>query len=931
MNKSYFISINNNWYKMEDTNVDFYIYVKEDKIKFKNSNAKTILTRNGYRLNKSLFTHMEIDEIKKELTVRPDTENEDIHDMYCIYRETPAELIVPRYYGRAKYGAAEKELLNSEKINIKFNGEMRDFQIDIVKKCMKHLRTHFGGILTVPCGRGKCLKRGTCVILYSGIIKKIEDVKPGEYLMGDDSTPRKVLNTGSGREEMFEITGGGTSYTVNLSHILSLKNMNNNNIIDIAVSEYIKLDKKDRDQLRGYRAVIHFSDKYTEKDPYEYGKNIIDDNTIGYEYKCNTYEKRIKLITGIVNTFGYEIECNKLKGELINDIMYICRSVGFGVCIQRDILIIDPASSLMYEININSVGDGDYYGVEIDGNRRFILGDFTVTHNTVMAIKMACEIGLKTLVIVHKTFLLDQWIERIKQFTDARIGIIKQNKINVSDCDIIVGMIQSISMKEYNPEIFDDIGCVIYDECFVYNTEIITNNSSMKIGDIYEMHKNNEILPYALSYNIITQKFEYKRITFSWEKQANNIINITFYDFDRVITCTDSHLFLTKYGYIEAHKLKLTDDVLMNYDNKLISTRIKSIERVNKMETVYDIEVEDNHNFIIKIADIDKINGVIVHNCHHTASRVFSNSLYKTGAKYTIGLSATPTRADKLEIVTNWYLGDMMYREDMRENKQVVAKMIYYKSDNILFKEKMGWMKGRGMAINTIKMLSNLCILKERTQHIIDIINELRKDPERKILILSERKTHIHEMKNIIDAKIKCDIDAGIIEENEIKTYLYIGDSKKKERKEAEMYGDILFATYQLAQEGLDIERLNTIILATPKKNIIQSIGRIMRKILKTGDTRPLIIDFSDVLSVYKNQSLIREREYEKNKYEIENYYVINSKIITCEEYMKQEGETTRERTDYIPEWKSILDVSRVCDIKKEIKERKKIEIEYLF
>ena len=91
----------------------------------------------------------------------------------------------------------KKDTLINTPINIKFNGQLLDFQVNIVNRCLNHLKQNFGGMLAVPCGRGKCLAKGTPVIMYDGSIKLIENVKVGDYLMGDDSMPRKVLNLGS--------------------------------------------------------------------------------------------------------------------------------------------------------------------------------------------------------------------------------------------------------------------------------------------------------------------------------------------------------------------------------------------------------------------------------------------------------------------------------------------------------------------------------------------------------------------------------------------------------------------------------------------------------------------------------------------------------------------------------------------------------------
>jgi superfamily II DNA or RNA helicase len=82
---------------------------------------------------------------------------------------------------------------------------------------------------------------------------------------------------------------------------------------------------------------------------------------------------------------------------------------------------------------------------------------------TVLALYIATVLKVKTLVIVHKTFLLNQWIERIKQFTNASIGIIQQKKIDTNK-DIVIGMLQSISKQKYNKKIFKDFGFVIFDE-----------------------------------------------------------------------------------------------------------------------------------------------------------------------------------------------------------------------------------------------------------------------------------------------------------------------------------------------------------------------------------------------------------------------------------------------------------------------------------
>lgn len=353
---------------------------------------------------------------------------------------------------------------------------------------------------------------------------------------------------------------------------------------------------------------------------------------------------------------------------------------------------------------------------------------------TVIALYLAHKLKVKTLVLVHKTFLQDQWIERAKSFTSAKLGIIRQSTIDIDNKDIVIGMIQSISMKEYDEKIFDQFGFVIVDEC------------------------------------------------------------------------------------------------------------------------------------------------------HHIASKVFSRALYKTGFKYTLGLSATLKRPDGLTKVIHWYLGDLLYSEERKQDKNVIVRKFNLQLNDPLFVEKMMWVKGKNVpALST--MITNFCSIKRRNQIILNTINVIRKDPKRKILVLSGRISHLEFLKTEIDKKIKEDEENGIIIKDECKTFYYIGKSKQTERHQAECESDILFASYEMAHEGLDIDRLNTIILATPKRNVVQAIGRIMRKILTTTDTKPLIVDFTDNISLFSNQGNVRYNLYKKNKYNIKEYVVGDKYIVSNEDY----------------------------------------------
>jgi superfamily II DNA or RNA helicase len=106
---------------------------------------------------------------------------------------------------------------------------------------------------------------------------------------------------------------------------------------------------------------------------------------------------------------------------------------------------------------------------------------------TVLALYLVAALKVKTLVIVHKEFLMDQWKERIEFFLpDAKVGKLQGDVVKIDDMDIVIGMLQSISMRDYPGDIFDSFGFVIYDECHHLGAEVFSR-SLIKVGCKYTL------------------------------------------------------------------------------------------------------------------------------------------------------------------------------------------------------------------------------------------------------------------------------------------------------------------------------------------------------------------------------------------------------------------------------------------------------------
>jgi hypothetical protein len=90
--------------------------------------------------------------------------------------------------------------------------------------------------------------------------------------------------------------------------------------------------------------------------------------------------------------------------------------------------------------------------------------------------------------------------------------------------------------------------------------------------------------------------------------------------------------------------------------------------------------------------------------------------------------------------------------------------------------------------------------------------------------------------------------------------------------------------------------------LATPKKDVVQSVGRILRKVLKDGDIRPLIIDIADHLSLFKSQANVREKFYDKNEYVLQYYYLLDENLISPKQFVELQKNNSDGISAIIPE-----------------------------
>lgn len=446
-----------------------------------------------------------------------------------------------------------------------------------------------------------CHAIGSKVLTADGNVVAVENVHVGDFLLGMDGTPRRVIAVHHGEKPCYEITPTkGNPFVVTEDHVLSLvkttircdgfPSQAGGGIVDVSVKDYISRSRTFKHQHKLFRpSMLDFpvdeaslpippyivgvflgngglrhAINVTTAEPEVLGELRSYAASLGYALRaepaglantwifqtgeggrkgsrlrrmlaqtgllgCGSGEKhiprqyltassfhRLELLAGLVDTDGSKSSngsCDYVtkSPRLADGICFLCRSLGlaayshpcektiksigfrgtyYRVSISGDLSVIptrvprrkfgarlQKKSVLRTGFSVRPVGAREYFGFTVDGDNRYLLDDFTVTHNcgkTIVFSHLAArEVlrGGRVLVLAHRGELLQQAIDKLRAATGIEAGLEKAEETSVVAWDeipytVVVGSVQSMkSQRRLDRFSRDEFSLIVIDEC----------------------------------------------------------------------------------------------------------------------------------------------------------------------------------------------------------------------------------------------------------------------------------------------------------------------------------------------------------------------------------------------------------------------------------------------------------------------------------
>jgi superfamily II DNA or RNA helicase len=215
-----------------------------------------------------------------------------------------------------------------------------------------------------------------------------------------------------------------------------------------------------------------------------------------------------------------------------------------------------------------------------------------------------------------------------------------------------------------------------------------------------------------------------------------------------------------------------------------------------------------------------------------------------------LGISATVDRKDKMTRLIYMFMGPKIYTEKREDVDPVMVRAIEYISTDPEFNETAYDFRGQAKYST---MISKISEFGPRSDFIVRVLADLLKEqPAAQIMVLCHNRsllTYFYQ---------------AIVHRGFATVGYYVGGMKQVDLQATEEK-QVVLATYAMAAEALDIKTLSILVMASPKTDITQSVGRILR----VRHENPVVVDIVDRHEIFQNQWKQRKTFYRKSNYRI--------------------------------------------------------------
>ena len=799
--------------------------------------------------------------------------------------------------------------------------KLRPYQQEIVDNCRER------EVIQAATGAGKALPLYTPILTPDGW-KPMEDIHVGDTVYDEDGKETKVIGEfPQGKLEVWELEfDDGNTIECSKDHLWKFCMVNkksrkksewlektteemlellNNNELFIPVVKPIEMSKKDlpyhpylvgqlmaeRDMCAGY-----WSDKFYEMTK-GYSKEEFTKLIEFYDYEpylWSTIEDRKEFLKGFADLTKnnkttaqwFNMECEKGLEFLFQDkdnfyfISNLLKSMGFSPVEDDEecslgILGIDDDFNVEYGNNEQML----YYHVEniysidhktemkciaVDSPKKtYVCQDYIVTHNTLMMAAIIAKFNVKPVfVFADKIGLCMQLKQEIEKFLGVEVGLVGDGIEEYKDITVV-------SLQSAKEEQIQKAKMILFDECLPYDEQVmLADGTYMAIGEIVCRMEKGENFN-VVSYNTEKKTLELNPVINFGKMPIENrkLVEVVIHHPEtasrRTFVCTDNHKIYDKSVnmYVQAKDLiQGRKVVVLNSDNTLNEGIVEFV----KNNIVYDLTVANNHNFVV--------NSVVVSNCHHIPSATCVDVANKCkDAYYRIGVSATPWRDAGDEMLIEACLARK--KQGVSINASKLIELGYLVKPDIYFVPIKQVFKGKNY-----NALYNQAIVENNVRNkIIYKITEQMYNRDKHILILFKTIKHGEEMQKQLLKRLGEKVTPirvinpkngkeTTIRVKNVEILSGVDDSLRRtavfEAVKQGVCRCLLAST--IADEGLDLPILDTLILAGGGKSstrAFQRVGRVIR--LYKDKTKAIVFDFIDYTPMLRRHSRARQKYYQ--------------------------------------------------------------------